>query len=268
MAGERAIEFKNLNYIMSSSTDSVVAGGTGEVKLICSGQSDIVLKMGKKNEWLSEDEIYITSYRGNIQIDSPFASEYKVFSMKLSGKYLDRISGKRLTVKGNQKLLLASSYDEYKKSQRYANSEIANGMLRAYMEQFFLLLIRDNLNPERLKKGNKAESETVSFIITYLKEHIGEDIKFPQMVKKAGLSSTGLKQLFKEYTGMGVMQYYNYLKIEKAKNMLVEGELNATQIASILGYESLHYFSRQFKNITGVAPSVFVKRASSGLKES
>ena len=45
--------------------------------------------------------------------------------------------------------------------------------------------------------------------------------------------------------------------VEKAKEYLLMDELNATQIANLLGYESIHYFSRQFKNITGFSPTEY-----------
>ena len=59
------------------------------------------------------------------------------------------------------------------------------------------------------------------------------------------------------------MQYFSRLKIKKAKMLLKEGELNATQIAGILGYESIHYFSRQFKKIEGISPTGYYEREKS-----
>ena len=47
------------------------------------------------------------------------------------------------------------------------------------------------------------------------------------------------------------------LKIETAKTMLREGDGNITQIADRLGYASVHYFSRYFKQATGMTPSEY-----------
>ena len=259
MTEAKIIDFKKLSSFIKRNSDEMVNTNSPELKLIFSEKNDIVVKMGRKNEWLSKDEIYITNYRGSIQIDSPFASDYQVFVIKLSSKYIDKLLNRRFSLRGNQKFLLSSIYEEYERGKRYVNGEISNGMIKSLFEQFFLLVFRENLNIERVRKNNKSAEKTIKLVITYLKERIGEDVKFPEIVKKAGLSSTGLKNMFKEYTGMGVMQYFSYLKIEKAKMMLEEGEYNATQIAIILGYESIHYFSRQFKKITGVAPSMYTK---------
>ena len=123
--------------------------------------------------------------------------------------------------------------------------------------------MRDNLKIERNRKNTVSDDSTVSLVISFLKENIGNEIHFNEILKKAGMSSTGLKNLFKEYTGMGVMKYFNYLKIEKAKEMLLLGEFNATQTANILGYESIHYFSRQFKMFTGLSPMAYINQMTS-----
>ena len=65
------------------------------------------------------------------------------------------------------------------------------------------------------------------------------------------------KTLFKSVTGLGVMEYYRLLKIERAKRMLREGEGNITQVADRLGYASVHYFSRYFKQATGMTPTEY-----------
>ena len=53
------------------------------------------------------------------------------------------------------------------------------------------------------------------------------------------------------------MQYFNYLKIERAKMLIREDNYNFTQIANILAYDSIHYFSKQFKKIAKMTPSEY-----------
>ena len=47
------------------------------------------------------------------------------------------------------------------------------------------------------------------------------------------------------------------MKIEFAKQLIREDQMNFTQISDFLGYSSIHYFSRQFKKITGMTPSEY-----------
>jgi YesN/AraC family two-component response regulator len=56
---------------------------------------------------------------------------------------------------------------------------------------------------------------------------------------------------------VGVMEYFKALKIEEAKTLIKESELNFTEISEKLSYASIHYFSRHFKRATGMNPSQF-----------
>ncbi len=255
---DKLIEFRTLDFLITDNTDRDFDGKHG-IKVIYSYENDIQLKMGSRNEWLSKDEIYITAYRGDIRIDSPFASRYSVFYIKLKSRNGERFINRHFNIRPSQKLILNGICEEYEILTGNPYSEISTLMVKNLFEQFFLTLFRENLRMERVKKNNKTEEETVKSVISYLEENIGKEVHFNEIVKKAGLSSTGLKNLFKSYTGMGVMQYFSCLKIKKAKILLKEGEFNATQIAGILGYDSIHYFSRQFKKIEGISPTEYYK---------
>lgn len=53
------------------------------------------------------------------------------------------------------------------------------------------------------------------------------------------------------------MEYFGAMKIEAAQRMIREGACNFTEIAALLGYSSIHYFSRHFKKVTGMTPSEY-----------
>ncbi len=66
-----------------------------------------------------------------------------------------------------------------------------------------------------------------------------------------------LSNLFSEVEGTTIEKYYIAQRIEKAKELLVYGELTLSQIADQLGYSSVAYLSNQFKKVTGLTPSFF-----------
>ncbi|HHV97854.1 MAG TPA: helix-turn-helix transcriptional regulator [Clostridiaceae bacterium] len=63
---------------------------------------------------------------------------------------------------------------------------------------------------------------------------------------------------------IGILTFYTccytyYIKINKAKDLLLSGECNVSEAAFSVGFENVHYFSRTFKKITGVNPSKYLK---------
>ena len=53
------------------------------------------------------------------------------------------------------------------------------------------------------------------------------------------------------------MDYFSRMKITAAREMIREGRLNFTQISEKLGFQSVHYFSRRFRSLTGMSPSEY-----------
>ena len=71
------------------------------------------------------------------------------------------------------------------------------------------------------------------------------------------IGRTQLQKLMKEQFNTGAINYFHQLKIETAKQKIRSGRLNFTQISAGLGYQSVQYFSRQFKNLTGMTPTEY-----------
>jgi len=71
------------------------------------------------------------------------------------------------------------------------------------------------------------------------------------------ISRSQLQKLFREQHQCGVIELFLQMKIEFAKQLIREDQMNFTQISDFLGYSSIHYFSRQFKKITGMTPSEY-----------
>ncbi len=93
----------------------------------------------------------------------------------------------------------------------------------------------------------------------YMLGHIGEPLTLMQIADGCGISVSKLKLVFREKSGGGPIQYFINMKIERAKRLIAEDSLNFSEIASLLGFDSLHYFSRCFKKATGLSPSQYKK---------
>jgi AraC-like DNA-binding protein len=94
-------------------------------------------------------------------------------------------------------------------------------------------------------------------IIEYLHEHYREDIVFEEMAKEIGISYSYMRKIVYEMTGMSLIDYLNQLRIEKAKQLLVESKLTISLIALEVGYYNVQSFNRFFRKFEGTTPSSY-----------
>ena len=109
------------------------------------------------------------------------------------------------------------------------------------------------------KPNFRHVSEELLKIIRYMNLHLSEQIDMKRLAEQFYLSHTGLIYKFRHELGTTPSQYLILLRIEEAKRLMRESDLSLTQIAEQVGFTSLHYFSRMFKKVTGMAPSQYGK---------
>ena len=130
-----------------------------------------------------------------------------------------------------------------------------------YLEQFFLQLFRryssscGQISFQALNK--KTDTEIYQQILTYLENNISIHLSVERICLANLISRSQLQRLFRERNNSGVIEHFSRMKIHTAQQMIRNQKLNFTQIADQLGYSSIHYFSRQFKKITGMSPSEY-----------
>lgn len=76
------------------------------------------------------------------------------------------------------------------------------------------------------------------------------------------VSKDYLRHLFKEYAGQSPMRFILRARVEKARELLAQGDLRIGEIAEQCGFENIYYFSRFFRKATGETPSEFRRKHS------
>ena len=82
-----------------------------------------------------------------------------------------------------------------------------------------------------------------------------KSIDIPSIAQTIGISPSRLNEIFKLYTAMTPYQYYIKIKINKACRLLEQTDLSIKEAAFTLGFDDQFYFSRLFKQKTGIPPS-------------
>jgi len=93
-----------------------------------------------------------------------------------------------------------------------------------------------------------------------LREHVEQAISVEQVAEMLGVSYSQFRRSFKNHTGLSPGQYFIQLKIEKAKRYLCNSERMVKDIAYQLGFDSCFYFSKLFKEKTGLSPEFYRKK--------
>lgn len=86
--------------------------------------------------------------------------------------------------------------------------------------------------------------------------------KIQDLAELCGVSATTLKNAFKQQTGKSIKKYYNDLRVEYAKEMLLSGD-STKQVADMLSFSSVSYFLHFFKNNTGMTVREFLSKNKS-----
>ncbi|MDR6550878.1 response regulator [Paenibacillus qinlingensis] len=106
------------------------------------------------------------------------------------------------------------------------------------------------LDNQRTKGVNKLTSAVVAII----EANLHENLSLHTIAEKLFVNSSYLSRLFKMQTGQPFSQYVITKKMEKAKELLLQGD-KVQDVASQVGYINVSYFSRTFAKIWGVLPS-------------
>ena len=92
----------------------------------------------------------------------------------------------------------------------------------------------------------------------YMEDHIRENITLCDLCHDNMIGRSQLQKIFQEQHQCGAMDFFSRLKIAYARQLIRENQMNFTQISEFLGYSSIHYFSRQFKKISGMTPTEYI----------
>lgn len=96
----------------------------------------------------------------------------------------------------------------------------------------------------------------------YLSENLSRRLTVSDIAAHFLISQTALTKKFHRETGEGVIEHFTFLKIQKAKQMIAGSTHTFTEISEELGFSTVHYFSKVFKEKVGMTPTEYSKYSS------
>ncbi|MBE5968012.1 MAG: response regulator [Lachnospiraceae bacterium] len=171
----------------------------------------------------------------------------------------------------DSKIIIISGYDQFEYAQKalefgvfcYLLKPIDYRSLKGIMEKAM-----EDYSNRIWEKSILKEAETTqvsskdigNLVIQYLKENFSKNyLSLKIVAEKFFVSQSYLTRIVKQKTELSFTDYLNKLRIHMAIKLLMDKEKTYTmkEISDMVGYNSQHYFSRAFKNYTGVSPNQY-----------
>jgi AraC-like DNA-binding protein len=108
-----------------------------------------------------------------------------------------------------------------------------------------------------LVQQERPEPPMVTKAKEYIAEHQSEDLSLGEVARAVNASTFYFCKVFKKATGLNFTDYVSRVRIEKAKNLVMNPNLRISEIAYEVGFQSLTHFNRVFKKITGMSPTAY-----------
>lgn len=136
-------------------------------------------------------------------------------------------------------------YDE----ESFGYQKIASGICIQLLAELYNIQIggTQNLSVKNIVIEAKKE----------MYKNIKQNIDLKKIANNLGIGYSKFRIDFKKQTGSSPMQYFLSLKIEKAKELLLNTNKSQKEIAFEIGFQSDYYFNRLFKKKTGLTPGKF-----------
>jgi AraC-like DNA-binding protein len=187
------------------------------------------------------------------------ATGWESYWVGFDGAFAENLLGENQDFRANPVINLG--YDEelvnlYKKildvssSERPGYQQLLSGIV-VHLLAYLIYREKDKnwKDKEVLNKIDKAR--------LIIREKINSPLSPEELATSLNMSYTWFRRMFKQYTGLAPAQYIAQLKIQKAKEILSITNKTIKEIAMELGFESIDYFSTQFKKQTRMTPSEF-----------
>ena len=130
----------------------------------------------------------------------------------------------------------------------YANSQFAH-FLTTFKASVF------NPNPPL-----STATDPISKVIAYMKNHLTETLTLEQLADVAGMSASHFSAVFRQKVQSSPINFFTFLKVQQACNLLEHSKLRVKEIAYAIGYNDPYHFSRIFTTVMGISPREFRKK--------
>jgi AraC-like DNA-binding protein len=105
-----------------------------------------------------------------------------------------------------------------------------------------------------------SPSQQIAKVVAWLKQHFVQALRVDDLADRAHMSPSTFRQHFRALTGLSPLQYQKQLRLQEARQLMLNQSLDAGSAAGLVGYESSSQFSREYSRLFGAPPQRDIKR--------
>jgi len=220
--------------------------------------------VGGKGQFLIQDQLYPVN-SNNLVIINPNVTHTEV---SLNAQPLEYIV---LGIEGIELATSKSSNGQFNILDHFESVEISSclrnilremeqkntgyeDICQAYMEILIIRLMRNTALAVPTEPQVVSGNRQCAAVKRYIDLHFKESLTLDQLAEDAHMNKYYLSHAFKREYGVSPINYMITKRIEESKYLLAETDLSMSQIAQLLGFSSLSYFSQVFRRTQSVSP--------------
>lgn len=108
-----------------------------------------------------------------------------------------------------------------------------------------------------------SPSQQISKAVAWLKQNFAEAVHVDELAKRVHMSPSTFRQHFRAMTGTSPLQYQKQLRLQEARQLMLNQDIDAGSAGGLVGYESASQFSREYSRLFGAPPQQDVRRMRS-----
>ena len=186
------------------------------------------------------------------------SSSYLTINFKMNFNHADLLCNKIFSLKRDSYFIVTRLIEELSNDNLYSND-----LSLCYLKQLIIQMLRlDNSHfhsKPTTHMQQTYENELLNDILLYIDDNIYEKISVSTLCDHFCISTSMLHSLFRKNMNNTAKNYINELKLSKSKELIRNSTHTLSEISEMLGFSSIHYFSKKFKLYFNISPTEYSK---------
>ena len=186
------------------------------------------------------------------------SSSYLTINFKMNFNHADLLCNKIFSIQRDSYFIVTRLIEELSNNNLYSDD-----LSLCYLKQLIIQMLRlDNSHfhsKPTTHMQQTYENELLNDILLYIDNNIYEKISVSTLCEHFCISTSMLHSLFRKNMNNTAKNYINELKLSKSKELIRNSTHTLSEISEMLGFSSIHYFSKKFKSYFNISPTEYSK---------